>query len=107
MTTDIRERVAEVLAKKIVGNDEFYTQLRLEAADVLLEAFPRLAETDDVTRAKAVREAASYIDRITRNGLISKKNVLGDLEAAAYRMEHGMTARGNTRRRAGVWEVCE
>lgn len=113
MTTDIRERVAEVLHENLMPDrtDEQGWVWTIESPDdlidALLEAFPQIAEDGDTVRAMAVREAASYLDGITKNGLISKKNVMGDLEAAAYRMERGMTARGNARRRAGRWEVVE
>lgn len=52
---------------------------------------------DNELRAAAVREAARYIERVTRPGLISRAVILLDLEAAAERMEKGMTARGSTR----------
>ncbi len=48
-------------------------------------------------RAAAVREATHYIERIYRRGLQSRDSILLDLGAVAERMEHGMTARGNTR----------
>lgn len=49
------------------------------------------------TRAEAVREAKRYIESIHRNGLVPLATVSADLEAAAWRMSQGMTARGNTR----------
>ncbi|WP_136053468.1 hypothetical protein [Microbacterium sp. K5D] len=48
-------------------------------------------------RARAVRETAAYIDRIHKNGLVPLGVVLADMESAAWRMEQGMTARGNMR----------
>ncbi len=53
--------------------------------------------SENEIRAQAVREAAAYLDRVTRAGLVSKRGVLDDLAAVAYRMERGMTARGSTR----------
>lgn len=53
--------------------------------------------TDEQIRALAIREAAEYLNRILRSGLVSKADILGDLEAVAYRMEKGMNARGNVR----------
>lgn len=55
--------------------------------------------SENEVRAEAVREVRRYIDRIHRNGLVPLGRVLADMEAAAYRMENGMTARGNTRRK--------
>ena len=52
---------------------------------------------EDEVRAKAVREAATYLARIYQRGLQSRDCILNDLEAVAYRMENGMTARGFTR----------
>jgi hypothetical protein len=53
--------------------------------------------SEQEARAEAVREAKRYIDSIHRNGLVPLATVLADLEAVAYRMSQGMTARGNTR----------
>lgn len=53
--------------------------------------------TENEIRARAVRETAAYIDRIHKNGLVPLGTVLADMESAAWRMEQGMTARGNMR----------
>lgn len=61
--------------------------------------------TEEEARAEAVREARRYIDRIHRNGLVPLGTVLADLDAVAYRMAEGMTARGNMRR--ATHEPCD
>lgn len=53
--------------------------------------------TENEIRARAVREAAAYIDRVHKNGLVPLGSVLADMSAVAYRMEQGMTARGSAR----------
>lgn len=58
--------------------------------------------SENEIRAAAVREAAAYLGRIHRNGLVSKRIMLDDLGAVAYRMEQGMTARGSMRAAAEV-----
>ena len=57
--------------------------------------------SEEETRAEAVREVKRYIDSIHRNGLVPLGTVLADMEAAAYRMENGMTARGYMRPKPG------
>lgn len=48
-------------------------------------------------RAEAARESARYIEMIQRPGLVNRATILADLESVAWRMENGMTARGNLR----------
>ena len=54
--------------------------------------------TENEIRAKAVREAAAYLERIYKRGLQSRDSLLADLDSVAFRMEQGMTARGSMRR---------
>lgn len=59
-------------------------------------------------RTLAVREAARYIDLMHKNGLVPLGNVLADMEAVAFRMENGMTARGSMRtRQSGLQSQSE
>lgn len=54
--------------------------------------------SENEIRAVAVREVAAHIDRIHKNGLVPLGTVIADIQASAYRMERGMTARGSNRR---------
>lgn len=51
----------------------------------------------DDARAEAVREVKRYIECIHRKGLVPLARVIADLDVAADRMSHGLTARGSTR----------
>ena len=98
MTTDIRERVAEVVGS-IHFSDWSDVQDRVTDAvvDALLEAFPQLAE-----------EQWEY-SRMNDRGNVCEPDL--DLEDARVRAEQstwpGSYNQVVRRRRAGEWEVCE
>jgi hypothetical protein len=55
------------------------------------------AVSENAIRAEAVREATRYLETIHKRGLRSRDDILADMDSVAFRMEQGMTARGNIR----------
>lgn len=53
--------------------------------------------SENEIRAEAVREATRYLETIHKRGLRNRDDMLADLDSVAFRMEQGMTARGNIR----------
>jgi len=111
MSTDIRERVAEVLSEhsryvecalsenecgcgKTVGPKSGWN---LHKADALLEAFPQLAET--VEYEWAVVDTGSRLTYPGRFGSFK--------EVEAYATSLGFPVKIVQRRRAGEWEVVK
>ena len=102
MTTDIRERVAEVLAgmplHELTKPERDYF---LRAAAFLLEAFPQIAETEwEYGYAEVVVEGDKEYIYGSGDGFFATPE-----EAKAHAVEDSDVI--VRRRRAGEWEVCE